>query len=214
MAKLGNDLLASRAGERELHGRLLARDPVAPSVLAEAYLEPLAERLGPRFAWLDAHLIEGAAADSIMNLAEHPERFDPARGGLLAYLVMDASGDLRNAYRARQRGAGRDVPLEDVADGPRARKLFREELGDPLAQVLRGEEAEPAWLTAAYAELSERERAVVDLMIEGERSTAVFAPVIGVEHLPRAEQEREVKRWTDRLVKRLRRRAARGGSDD
>jgi RNA polymerase sigma-70 factor, ECF subfamily len=199
--------------ERDLHRRLLAGDPVAPSELAETYLERLVARLRPRFWWLDPHLVESAAGDSIMNLAEHPERYDPERAGLLAYLYMDAAGDLLNVYKSGQRSAGREVPLEAVELGRRARKLSREEIDDPLEQLLRAEGTDPGWFKATYAELDERERAVVDLMIDGERSTVACARVIGVEHLPRDEQEREVKRWKDRLVKRLRRRRNRGERD-
>ena len=68
-------------------------------------------------------------------------------------------------------------------------------------------------LVAMYEGLDEREWAVVELMSEGERSSTAFAPLIGAEHLPLDEQKREVKRCKDRLVKRLRRQAARGKRD-
>lgn len=218
MADSAADPQVIREVERDLHRRLLATDPVAPSELAEGYLEPLIERLGRRFPWLDPHQVASAAADSIMSLAQWPGRYDPDRGGLLTYLSVDAAGDLRNASAAARRAAGREVPIEDVEhlDGvelrPPARNLSREEREDPLMQVMLAEEADPVWFRAAYAELDRRERGVVDLMIDGERRTAVYAATLGVEHLPRAEQERAVKRYKDRLVKRLRRRATRGGS--
>lgn len=213
MAESATDPRATRALERDLHRRLLARDPVAPSELAVGYLEPLIARLRARFPRLDPDMVESAAADSILGLAERPKRYDPDRLGLLAYLVMDADGDLRHARERAWREAKRQVPLveepvdQDVEDRSPRRNLPRDESDNPLEELLRREDdAYPAWFRAAYAELDERERRVVDLMLERERRTAAFARVIGAEHLPRGEQEREVKRWKDRLVKRLRRR--------
>ncbi len=100
--------------ERDLHRRLLAGNPAAPSVLAAAYLEPLTIRLRRRFPRVDPHLVETAAIDSVLNLAERPERYKPARSGLFAYLYMDASGDLRNALKSERRHEVRRTPLEHL----------------------------------------------------------------------------------------------------
>ena len=49
------------------------------------------------------------------------------------------------------------------------------------------------------------EQAVFELMRTGERETAAYVPVLGIEHLPEAEQRREVKRVKERILKRLQR---------
>jgi hypothetical protein len=50
---------------------------------------------------------------------------------------------------------------------------------------------------------------VVQLMADGERRSPTYAALLGLGHLPAAEQAREVKRVKDRLQKRLRRLARR-----
>ena len=45
---------------------------------------------------------------------------------------------------------------------------------------------------------------MVDLILDGERSTAAFAVVLGIENLAIDEQRLQVKRHKDRLKKRLR----------
>ena len=58
-----------------------------------------------------------------------------------------------------------------------------------------------------------REREAVDLIIDGERRTEVYAHVIGLQDRPWQEQVREVKRAKDRLKKRMQR-LWRGMPDD
>ena len=126
-----------REVERDLHRRLLAGDPDAPSELAAAYLDRLVawlQRLEPR---VDPHLVASAAIDSVLNLAERPEHYKPERGSLFAYLRMDALGDLRNALKSERRHAVRRAPLEHVEDRAPARNLSREDIADPLELVLR-----------------------------------------------------------------------------
>jgi len=49
------------------------------------------------------------------------------------------------------------------------------------------------------------DRRVIELMLHGERRTAVFAEAMGVAHLGKDEQKRMVKRKKDQLKKRLQR---------
>ena len=90
-------MVLSLEAERALHARLLAGDPFAPSALADAYLAPLVARLARAYPREDPHLVETAAIDAVLDTAEHPARYDPARGSLGTYLWVAAKGDLRNA---------------------------------------------------------------------------------------------------------------------
>ena len=49
-----------------------------------------------------------------------------------------------------------------------------------------------------------KDRRMVELILDGERSTEAFAAVLGLESLPIEQQRSEVKRNKDRLKKRLR----------
>jgi hypothetical protein len=53
--------------------------------------------------------------------------------------------------------------------------------------------------------LSETDRRALELIVQKERRTSVFAVLYGLEHLPAGEQRRAVKRHKDRLKKVLER---------
>jgi RNA polymerase sigma-70 factor (ECF subfamily) len=184
---------------------LLDGDPVAPAVLAMTYLVPVVERLQASSPGVgDDTLIQDAATDAILNYAERPTQFDPAKSKLFPYLVMAARGDLRNALAKRRRRERREVPHDRVEDLS-------------LVRNIEQEESEPALATGETVSLEEVRRAVqavitnptdwrlVELMLDGERRTGVFAKVLGIAHLADEQQRRTVKRHKDRLRKRLER---------
>src|SRR5215831_8585495 len=91
-------LTLSAEFNREIHQRLLDRDPIAPAELAVAYLEPLINWLRTRFRYVqDEQLLGDAATDALLTYIEHPTRFDPAKSCLPYYLRMAATRDLLNA---------------------------------------------------------------------------------------------------------------------
>jgi RNA polymerase sigma-70 factor, ECF subfamily len=197
--------LPDEAFERNLHRRLLDGDPVAPAVLAMTYLVPVVERLRASSPGVgDDMLIQDAATDAILNYAERPTQFDPAKSKLFPYLVMAARGDLRNALAKRRRRERREVLHDRVEDLS-------------LVRNIEQEESEPALTTGETVSLEEVRRAVqavitnptdwrlVELMLDGERRTGVFAKVLGITHLADEQQRRMVKRHKDRLKRRLER---------
>src|SRR5262249_45114869 len=125
------------------------------------------------------------------------------------YLRMAARGDVLNALQKVRRRANRQTSLDAVELHGVARNVTTEGTHDPADIVTRGSEAPPGLLAAADAAFSPRERAVVELMLDGERRTPVYARLLELEHLSIADQAREVKRVKDRLDKRLRRLAPR-----
>jgi RNA polymerase sigma-70 factor (ECF subfamily) len=197
--------LPDEAFERNLHRRLVDGDPVAPAVLAMTYLVPVVERLRASSPGVgDDMLIQDAATDAILNYAERPKQFDPAKSKLFPYLVMAARGDLRNALAKRRRRERREVLHDRVEDLS-------------LVRNIEQEESEPALATGETVSLEEVRRAVqavitnptdwrlVELMLDGERRTEVFAKVLGIAHLADEQQRRMVKRHKDRLKRRLER---------
>lgn len=194
--------------ELHMHQRLLDGDSVAPSELVEAYLPVLMRRLRRRWRWLhDEALVYDAATDALLAYVQHPARYDPARGGLLAYLTMSAHRDLQNALKREAPHDQQVIWLGDVAQSPSDWNV-----------VVSGPSSDPADLVAgslAAAELARwvwealpdpLDRQVFQLMAEGERQTAAFSAVLGIAGLDIAEQRRIVKRRKDRIIKRLQRR--------
>jgi hypothetical protein len=69
-------------------------------------------------------------------------------------------------------------------------------------------------LKRAISELlpDERDREVLNLMMERERNTAAFARILQIEHLPVADQRRRVKQTKDRIRLRVKRYLERSGN--
>ena len=188
---------------RGLHARLLQGDPTAPSDLADRYLEHLIAALLRAFPRQDRDLLETVAIDLILDVAQRPARYDPDRLPLSAYLLMAAKRDAQTALKKEQRRLHRIAPLDVVELQPSPQNMGQARGIDPAEAVLDGEA--DAALSTMYGGLGEVDRAVVQLIADGERRTEVFAGVLGLHDRPRPEQEREVKRAKDRLKKRLQR---------
>lgn len=192
---------------RDIHARLSTGDPVAPADLADSFLDPLATWLLRTNHTIDPHLCEQAAEDAILTLIKNPQSFQPNRSDLNSYLRMSARGDLRNLLDRERRHSSRRAALEVVELIEPDRNMLQET--DPARIFERTEDANAANLVSLRDSIAARgtpgEGIVLTLMNQGERSTAAFALVLGLSHLPLDEQRREVKRVKDRLKRRIER---------
>jgi DNA-directed RNA polymerase specialized sigma24 family protein len=183
-----------------LFARLVAGDPLAPPVLAEAFLDPLVAHLRIKYPRVDDHAHRAAAADAIISLLKSPAQFDPAQRTLAGYLRMSAEGDLLNFLNREKKHHDRrenwDPVEHDTADrnSGEAGESDLPSFDHPaLAAVIRG--------------LSDVERRVFELLVAGERGTEVFAAALGLADVSPDEQEASVKRAKDRIKQRLKRAA-------
>lgn len=192
----------------EIHHRLIAGDPVAPSDLADAYLDVLVIWLVRTNIWIDPHLCQEAAEDAILALIKNPRSYQIDRAALATYLRMSALGDLRNILKREQRHTLRLVSLEDVELSFDVRNRVWEDDNTAAAAELE-EEIERREATRqrelAIAGITPEDERVMMLMQQGERETSKFAQVLGISHLAPDFQRRAVKRAKDRLKKRLKR---------
>lgn len=188
-----------------LHRRL-ATDPTAQADICAAYVEPLSAWLLCQFRPIDAHLCYDAASQALMDYLSHPERFDPGRLDLGAYLRMLARGDMRNLYRKERRHQRRRNIVADVENVQGEGNTLRQAIS-PLAQLIRDEDRAEAQKQLAIfrADCSPEEVIVLDLMATGERSNETYVAALGLCHLAAEDQERTVKRTKDRLKKRMKR---------
>jgi RNA polymerase sigma-70 factor (ECF subfamily) len=194
----------------ELHAELLASEPAAPARIAARVLPWLIARV--RVDHADPAQIESACGWTLAAYLQDPEQYRPEKGTLLAWLALDADGNVRNelasAVERREHPGAEVVELHGAT-----RNVFM----DP-AQVLPVEDEAldaadpydlpPQIIAAVRAEAdhySEEDLAVIGLLGEGVRETAAFAAVLGISHLPVASQRKEVKRCKDRLLKSLER---------
>jgi hypothetical protein len=209
--------VAAAGGEpaaEEIFERLLDGDPTAPVDLAELYLDRLTDWLIARNRRVEPESCATAAEDAILALIKRPRAYEPERQTLEVYLRVSAKGDLKNLLQREGRHRSRRASLESVELSPAAGKYLGREDDDPARIVVLREEVAArvaARPPAAKLELTAEEERVLSLMRAGERRTGIYAAALGIEHLPIAEQRREVKRVKDRLNRRVER-AERGGA--
>jgi hypothetical protein len=196
----------------DLHRRLAEGHVTASAELAEAYLEPLVERLRQKNSnSVPDEMLVSAAEDAIIALIRNPSSYKSEKHkSLFDYLDMSAQGDLINHFEREKTYRKRNVSLNLVElseDG--GNYLGEEDAG--LTRLEAAEElqlAEP-FLCAVRQGLDERECEFLDLMLQGERKTELFAAVLGIENLPSSDQQKHVKRMKDKLDARIRRERSR-----
>jgi RNA polymerase sigma-70 factor (ECF subfamily) len=195
--------------ELKIHQRLLARDPIAPAVLSDAYLDRVIDRLRRRYREVqDGALITEAAIDAVLSYVEDPAQYKPDQGGLLSYLLIAAKGDLLNALAKERRVAARFEPLvriDEDADGRNRLAERKELIHYDEYNLPEGNAGLDLIDLVAQIITDPRDRQIVDLMMKGERRTDVFAELLGIPDREKSEREKIVKRNKDRLKRRLER---------
>ena len=194
--------MPSAAWYSKLHERLLARDPIAPSELAEAAFQPLVRKLRKAHR-IEEELIVEAATDALMDYLKDPGKFDPAKRGLFGYLVMAATGDLRNAVDKQRRRRQREVDLDALSAVEIA--SARRKRGEMEERTVAGIDGRRFSQQIADLFTDPIDRQLVELLLEKERRTEPYARVLGLDNLPADVQRREVKRHKDRIKKRMER---------
>lgn len=193
--------MPSEGWYRQIHERLLARDPVVSTELAEAVWEPLVKELEKRHPRLrDSGFPRDAASDALIGYIKQPGQFDPAKRSLFGFLVMAAEGDLRNALAKAGRRKRKEVSLEGVELSGAGGK---EGLKAPDLDARIDAQRMRAGLDQLFRD--PRDRRAVELIVGGERSTEAFAKLWGLDELSAKKQATEVKRHKDRIKKMLQR---------
>lgn len=193
-----------------IYQRLLAHEADAPEDFIELLLDPLIEELYRRFPTLPTpDLITDIATDTLLAFVQSPNSYQTERGDLWKYLLMDAWGDLLNAWDKEQRWRAKEVPFNLVAHDRSDRNInvVEEEVMQRLGMIAlpEGMDAQAAVSHLYTAIPDPRDRQVLLLMYNGERSTSAFAAVLGIEHLPIEVQRQRVKQVKDRLRLRIKR---------
>jgi hypothetical protein len=186
----------------DIHKRLLEGDPTAPAELAEGVLEALVKKLSLKYTSLpDTHLPAEAATDALIDYIKRPEQFDPTQRGLFGFLVMTAERDLQNALAKINRRQQKEIRLDFVEVGEEGGNTR-----DRTEQLDAAIDYEKVREKVYMLFDDPKDREVFKLMIEQEeRSTEVFARVLGLEDLPKDQQRAEVRRHKDRILKHFQR---------
>ncbi|MGH7719589.1 MAG: hypothetical protein ACREON_12200 [Gemmatimonadaceae bacterium] len=188
-----------------LHRRLLDGDRTASEELASRLLEPLCAEIQKDYPRVDEQVVNDGVVDAVLDYCARPDRNEASNGSQLHGLLARAAWrNVANTVRGEQRRTrreerfGRESTLTSVEDG------------STLGKLVQGEdEAERGQRIGRLMQLlpEQADREALRLRLNGERRTHVFARLLGIEHLPVAEQRREVKRVKDRIDKVIRRSA-------
>ncbi len=188
----------------ELHKRLLLGDRTASEEVASQLLAPLTLQVSRKFPFTDEQIIFDGVTDAILDYCEKPQKFDATRGiPIDGFLHMAARKNVSNLLRGENRRKAREgrygqasletsVELSGSAGNllKRDKKIrVRPSLGEAMA-ILK----------------NKKDQQIHKLRLQGERSTRVFAQILGIDHLPTEVQRRQVKQAKDRIDKLLERR--------
>jgi hypothetical protein len=183
-----------------LHRRLLGgMDATASSEICELFLPLLTNALNNRFPNLpDPHLAGTFAIDSLLSYLKHPAKFDPHKGSLVAYLYMDACGDLVNFLEKQKKFIEIHIPFSE-----QEANIFIDEK-DPEALLL--EKCYSLAEQAIAAVTDSTDRNLIELLINRERKTERYAEALELAEPDSETTIKEVKRRKDKLKVSLKRR--------
>ena len=194
---------------RQLHQRLIERDPLAPSDLVETLMDELVRRVRAK-----AHttsndvLVYDAVTDALLAYAQQPTKYSPAKSGLLTYLTMSAYGDYLNMVARERRRKTREVPFENVEHRLHDGNNWMADVEDTIMErhgVFTPHERSRLLQRVSEEFPDPQDRKLLNLMLLGERKTAAYSAVLGIQAFDHDEQRGVVKRHKDRLTKRLER---------
>lgn len=179
-----------------LQDRLMAGDPEAAEQFTAEFLPYLTRRLRRRFPRAPGDLRVDAVEDALLDHLRRPGRFDRSRGVPLEGCLFHAScRNLANSLDGERRRKARELRYASETPSTVAADVAPEPGADAMMTLLMS--------TAAASSTEER---AAKLWLSGERSTSALAEALQITELPITEQRTEVKRFKDRVVKRILRR--------
>jgi RNA polymerase sigma-70 factor (ECF subfamily) len=181
-----------------IHRRLLGGSRAASRDLFVKALSPLTGYLANSQPGLDDETRHDIAIDALLIYLEQPDKCDLGASSLWTYLCLVASRNATDAFRAQVRHHRLLAESADVVEewSGRTNNVRRTEAAIDARRIL---EQHGERLTT-----NETEAKLLQLLLEGEKSTQAFAVVLGLE--PSANDTVVlVKQAKDRLKLRLRR---------
>jgi RNA polymerase sigma-70 factor, ECF subfamily len=174
-------------------------DQTALDTLAERILPALRRQPGRAFGSATEDMANDAAVDALLEYAGRPAGFRVSLSVPLdRFLYKVAWRNLADLMDAAKRRRARETTYAQHSHIAYTTRDFADRLPQPVrAQLFK-------------AAVNDAERAALRLLLDvAEPRTRPLATALGVDHLPVSEQQREVKRFKDRLVKKCIRLAGR-----
>jgi CheY-like chemotaxis protein len=175
----------------QLHKRLLAGQPGALECLASVFLNVLPPRLQRAFPRVPWDFALDAATDACLEYSANPAKFDMSSSvSLVDFVQLIARRNLADRLRAEIALKNREVRYADEQ-----MVIFPSELPVRCFDI-------DLWASVVAVTIDSSERRAAELWLDGAGNAAI-AEALGVVHLAQRDQRREVKRFKDRLLKRL-----------
>ena len=199
------EFLISQEEELPLYQRLVDGDVTAFADLAGIFLDPLIKWLVEKnSASISEDLCIEAAEDALIALVKNPASFKRDEEKRLgAYLCMSAQGDLRNLLRKEGRNRKKSLEVVELSSEDGKYLVTDDDPSLPLQIQEEADRARRDIIPVVSEDLSEGESRVLDLILQGERKTTVFAQALGIDHLPKKEKAAEVNRVKNKIKKRI-----------
>ena len=135
---------------------------------------------------------------------------------MFSFLKLAAKRDLQNALRKNKKfQLARSLEEEDVElsviGGNKPIRVSRHDQKESEIVTKIDSQARVRHIFTVVQE--PRDRAVLKLMMDGERETSAFALALGISHLSKREREHRVKQCKDRLIKYVKRSEGKRGKE-
>jgi len=187
-----------------LHQRISRQDLTAFSELFSAVHGILQKHLTAKFPQENPADRDDIIVELLFSYLKNPEKFDPTKLSLFAYLRMAAERDTLNFVEREKRRARREIMSFDephVEDRLLERNILTDNTeDDELFAEFRGIQLETL---IERLNVNDRDAAFIRLLAQGERSTQPYAEILGISPVEITEQRRIVKQHKDRLSKWL-----------
>jgi DNA-directed RNA polymerase specialized sigma24 family protein len=175
-----------------LHERIVLGEVGAREELSERILPALTTELLRAMPRIEPEIVQTGVADAILAYLARPSRYDPDQASLRHYLRVVAKNKIVDSIRRSARRLQHET-TDEITD----RLVTSPDLEDVNS------ESQIEQLLRHFPSAANRDFAL--LKIDGERRTEVLAQVLGVAHLPKAEQQAIVHRTWVTIRTRLRR---------
>jgi RNA polymerase sigma-70 factor (ECF subfamily) len=187
----------------QLHKRLIAGEITAPAEVAEFLLPIVTNRLSRVFPYLDdAHLVDTAVEDAILNYIEKPNKYQPERLSLESYMVMSAKRDLLNLLS--QKKSDIQVSLAEIVElgGTETEQGVELSNSQDVEEIILNR-LSPTWKNLCALLPNPVDQQLLLMMMGGVRDTNVYGEILSIADLTIEEQEKIVKRHKDRIKKKI-----------
>lgn len=192
--------------EREIHRLILLGDDIAFAKFCDEYYELIYEKVlafnKPIFNEHETLIID-VVTDTFLNYFRDPSRYDPEKQTLERFLIMDAEGDLKNAWEKHKRQTKNNVRSVELEE-KKGNSIQDEEL-DPVNSLINKEDIEILYKKLKILFTDEKDIEVAHLMLSGERRSSEYARILQIEDRGSEEQKQEIKKQKDRIDKVIRR---------